>query len=45
MINFHFFDQITLDWLMVPPWNLVCARFINFWKKQNIFYFIVFWLP
>jgi len=29
-INFDFFDLITLEWLMVSTWNLVCGRFVNF---------------
>jgi len=40
-INFDFFDLITLEWLMVSTWNLVCGRFVNFWKGKK---FCLYWL-
>jgi len=40
-INFDFFDLITLECLMVSTWNLVCGRFVNFWKGKK---FCLYWL-
>jgi len=35
MINFDFFDVITLEWLMVSACNLVCGCFINLRRQKN----------